>query len=138
VVPDYYARYPKSCVGGWGRQLMPIDPAGRAMPYHSADVVPEIIFANVRDRDLAWIWRESTAFNRFRGQEWMEEPCRSCEKKTIDFGGCRCQAMQILQDPNAADPACHLSPHHQQLVSIAEAAPSAATEIVYRILNSSS
>lgn len=137
VVPDYYARYPKTCVGGWGQQLMLIDPAGRAMPCHSADVIPGIRFNNVREHDLAWIWRESAAFNRFRGQEWMEEPCRSCERKTIDFGGCRCQAMQILQAPNATDPACHLSPRHQDLIRIAEAAPSAATNIVYRIMSSS-
>lgn len=137
VVPDYYARYPKTCVGGWGQQLMLIDPAGRAMPCHSADVIPGIRFDNVREHDLAWIWRESAAFNRFRGQEWMEEPCRSCERKTIDFGGCRCQAMQILQAPNATDPACHLSPRHQDLIRIAEAAPSAATNIVYRIMSSS-
>lgn len=138
VVPDYYARYPKACVGGWGQQLMLIDPAGRAMPCHAADVVPGIHFDNVREHNLAWIWHESAAFNLFRGQEWMQEPCHSCERKTIDFGGCRCQAMQILHDPRAADPACHLSSGHQELISIAEAASSTHMDMVYRIVNLSS
>jgi pyrroloquinoline quinone biosynthesis protein E len=132
VVPDYYARYPKACVGGWGRQLMLIDPAGRAMPCHSAAIIPGLNFDNVRSHDLAWLWRESSAFNRFRGEEWMQDPCRSCERKTIDFGGCRCQAMQLLGDPDATDPACHLSPHHQQLVEIAEAAPANTNTLIYR------
>lgn len=134
VVPDYYARFPKACVGGWGRQLMLIDPAGRAMPCHSAAIIPGLTFDNVLEHDLAWLWRESTAFNRFRGDGWMQEPCSSCERKTIDFGGCRCQAMQILSDPDATDPACHLSPHHQLLISIAEAAPTGAELLHYRLL----
>jgi pyrroloquinoline quinone biosynthesis protein E len=134
VVPDYYARYPKACVGGWGQQLMLIDPAGRALPCHSAAVIPGLTFDNVRDHDLAWLWRESSAFNRFRGDDWMQEPCRSCDRKSVDFGGCRCQAMQVVADPNATDPACHLSSHHQALVDIAESAPSSTSEMLYRIL----
>jgi pyrroloquinoline quinone biosynthesis protein E len=134
VLPDYYARYPKACVGGWGQQLMLIDPAGRAMPCHSAAQIPGLSFENVRDHELAWLWRESSAFNRFRGDDWMQEPCRSCERKTVDFGGCRCQAMQVLGDPDATDPACHLSPHHQELINIAESAPAKTKELLYRIL----
>lgn len=132
VVPDYYARYPKACVGGWGRQLILIDPAGRAMPCHSAAVIPGLAFDNVREHDLAWLWRESNSFNRFRGDDWMQEPCRSCERKTTDFGGCRCQAMQILGNPGATDPACHLSPHHPLLIDIAEAAPATSNTLHYR------
>lgn len=132
VMPDYYARYPKACVGGWGRQLMLIDPAGRAMPCHSAAVIPGLAFDNVREHDLVWLWRESSTFNRFRGNDWMQEPCRTCERRTIDFGGCRCQAMQVLGEPAAADPACHLSPHHKLLVDIAEAAPANTDEPIYR------
>lgn len=135
VVPDYYARYPKACVGGWGRQLMLIDPAGRAMPCHSAAVIPDLSFDNVVDHNLAWLWYESDAFNRFRGDEWMQEPCRSCERKTVDFGGCRCQAMQVLGDPDATDPACHLSPQNQLLIEIAQAAPITKDELHYRYLD---
>jgi pyrroloquinoline quinone biosynthesis protein E len=134
VVPDYFAKYPKACVGGWAQQLLLIDPAGRAMPCHSAGVIPGMTFDSVRDHSVEWVWRESAAFNRFRGQDWMEEPCRSCDRKEIDFGGCRCQAMQILGDANATDPACHLSPHHEQLIGIAEAAPDRAVDMMYRIL----
>lgn len=136
VVPDYYAKYPKACVGGWAQQLLLIDPAGRVLPCHSAGIIPELTFENVRDHDLGWIWRESSAFNRFRGQDWMQEPCRSCDRKEIDFGGCRCQAMQIIGDADATDPACSLSPYHQDLVRIAESAPAHSATMVYRILDS--
>jgi pyrroloquinoline quinone biosynthesis protein E len=134
VVPDYFAKYPKACVGGWARQLLLIDPAGQVLPCHSAGIIPGMSFDSVRDHELGWIWRTSAAFNRFRGQDWMQEPCRSCDRKEIDFGGCRCQAMQIVGDPDAADPACHLSPHHQELIGIAEAAPNKVIDMVYRIL----
>lgn len=135
VVPDYFAKFPKACVGGWARQLLLIDPAGRVLPCHSAAIIPGMHFDSVRDHDLGWIWRDSAAFNRFRGQDWMQEPCRSCDRKEIDFGGCRCQAMQILGEPNATDPACHLSSHHHELMAIAEAAPNTNSEMVYRILS---
>jgi pyrroloquinoline quinone biosynthesis protein E len=135
VVPDYFAKYPKACVGGWAQQLLLIDPAGRVLPCHSAAIIPDMTFDSVRNHDLAWIWHESAAFNRFRGYEWMQEPCRSCERKTVDFGGCRCQAMQILGDAAATDPACHLSRHHEALIAIAEASTDQRTEMVYRILS---
>ena len=132
VAPDYYARYPKPCVGGWGKQLMLIDPAGRAIPCHSASVIPGLRFDNVRDHELEWIWRDSRAFNHFRGGDWMQEPCRSCERKTVDFGGCRCQAMQLLGDPASTDPACHRSPRHNDLVEIAAKAPAKTDTGFYR------
>ncbi len=112
VVPDYYARYPKACMGGWGRQLVLIDPAGRALPCHAAGVIPGLSFDNVKDNSLEWIWNESVAFQKFRGEDWMPEPCRSCDRRKEDFGGCRCQAMLLLGNAAATDPACHLSPDH--------------------------
>ena len=112
VAPDYYARYPKACMGGWGRQLMLIDPAGRALPCHAAGVIPGLQFDNVKSHSLEWLWKESSAFQKFRGEAWMPEPCRSCDRRTEDFGGCRCQAMQLLGKAEATDPACHLSPDH--------------------------
>lgn len=110
VLPDYYARYPKPCMGGWGRGLMLIDPAGRAMPCHAAAVIPGLHFESVEDHSLAWLWGKSDAFTRFRGDEWMQEPCRSCDRKAIDYGGCRCQAMLLAGDASATDPVCSKSP----------------------------
>jgi len=118
VVPDYYGRFPKPCMGGWGRRLMLIDPAGKVLPCHAAGVIPGIEFESVSNHSLEWIWRESSAFRRFRGEEWMPEPCRSCERRTEDFGGCRCQAFLLTGNAEATDPACSLAPAH----SIVEAA----------------
>lgn len=112
VIPDYYARYPKACMGGWGRRLLLIDPSGRALPCHAAGVIPDLNFDNVRDHSLEWIWNESSAFEKFRGEGWMQEPCRTCERRTEDFGGCRCQAYLLTGRASAADPACSLTPLH--------------------------
>jgi pyrroloquinoline quinone biosynthesis protein E len=113
VVPDYYAKYPKACMGGWGRQLMLINPAGRVLPCHAAEVIPGLEFENTRERTLEWIWQESPSFRRFRGEDWMPQPCRSCDRRTLDFGGCRCQALLLTGDPAATDPACSLAPAHR-------------------------
>ena len=110
VVPDYYAQYPKACMGGWGRTLMLIDPAGQALPCHAAGVIPGLQFENVRQRPLQDIWEHSAAFQKFRGEEWMQEPCRSCDRRKEDFGGCRCQAMLLAGDAAATDPVCSLAP----------------------------
>ena len=112
VVPDYHARYPKACMGGWGRQLMLIDPAGRALPCHAAGVIPGMCFDNVREHTLDWIWQSSAAFQKFRGEDWMPEPCRSCDRRKEDFGGCRCQAYLLTGDASATDPVCELAPLH--------------------------
>jgi PqqA peptide cyclase len=112
VVPDYHARFPKACMGGWGRQLLLIDPAGRALPCHAAGVIPGMQFDNVRARSLEWIWGHSEAFRRFRGEDWMPEPCRSCDRRKEDFGGCRCQAFLLTADAAATDPVCELAPTH--------------------------
>jgi PqqA peptide cyclase len=112
VVPDYHARFPKACMGGWGRQLLLIDPAGRALPCHAAGVIPGMTFDNVREHTLDWIWRSSEAFQKFRGDDWMPEPCRSCDRRKEDFGGCRCQAFLLTGDASATDPVCELAPLH--------------------------
>jgi pyrroloquinoline quinone biosynthesis protein E len=126
VVPDYYARFPKPCVGGWGRRSLNVTPAGRVLPCHAAEVIPELEFWTVREHSLADIWRSSPAFMAFRGTDWMQEPCKSCERREQDFGGCRCQAFLIAGDARAADPVCHLSPHHalvEQLAAVREENP---------------
>ena len=112
VVPDYYARFPKACMGGWGRRQLLIDPCGKVLPCHAAAVIPELEFDSVRIRSLEWIWRESASFQRFRGEDWMPEPCRSCDRRTEDFGGCRCQAFVITGDAGSTDPVCSLAPQH--------------------------
>ena len=99
-------------MGGWGRNLMLINPAGKVLPCHAAEVLPGLSFENVREKSLEWIWRESASFNRFRGEDWMPEPCRSCERRSEDFGGCRCQAFLLAGDATATDPACSLAPRH--------------------------
>jgi PqqA peptide cyclase len=117
VVPDYYAKYPKACMGGWGRNLMLINPAGKALPCHAAEVLPGLSFENVREKSLEWIWQESASFNRFRGEDWMPEPCRTCERRGDDFGGCRCQAFLLAGDATVTDPACSLAPAHDLVES---------------------
>ncbi len=112
VVPDYYAKYPKACMGGWGRRLMLINPAGKVLPCHAAEILPGLSFDNVREKTLEWIWQESSSFRRFRGQDWMPEPCRSCDRRSEDFGGCRCQAFLLAGDATVTDPACSLAPSH--------------------------
>ncbi len=127
VVPDYYARFPKACMGGWGRRLMLINPSGKVLPCHAAEVIPELIFENVREQTLESIWRDSSSFQRFRGEEWMPEPCRSCDRRTEDFGGCRCQALLLAGDASVTDPTCSLAPaHHIVESALAEANSSAA------------
>jgi PqqA peptide cyclase len=117
VVPDYYARYPKACMGGWGQRLVLIDPSGQVLPCHAAGVIPDMAFDSVREHPLEWIWRESAAFQRFRGEQWMPEPCRSCERRAEDFGGCRCQAFLLTGDAAATDPVCTLAPAHHLIES---------------------
>lgn len=119
VVPDYYARLPKPCVGGWGRRSLNVTPAGKVLPCHAAESIPGLEFWSVREHTLADIWAHSPAFNAFRGTDWMTEPCRSCARREIDFGGCRCQAFAITGDARAADPVCHLSPHHDEVAALA-------------------
>src|ERR1035437_7834592 len=118
VVPDYYARFPKACMGGWGRRLMLTNPSGKVLPCHAAEVIPGLTFENVRQKTLEFIWRESSSFQRFRGEEWMPEPCRSCDRRADDFGGCRCQALLLTGDAAATDPVCSLAPAHLIVESV--------------------
>ncbi len=117
VLPDYHERYPKPCMGGWGRAYMTVSPGGEVWPCHAAGRIATLEFANVRERPLEWIWYESEAFNRFRGDAWMPEPCRSCPRKTVDFGGCRCQAFLVAGDAGVTDPVCSLSPERRLIDS---------------------
>ena len=126
VVPDYYARYPKPCMGGWGRVGICVAPSGKALPCHAAETIAELEFENVADTSLADIWQNSSAFQAYRGFDWMEEPCRSCERREIDWGGCRCQAFAFAGRAQATDPACSKSPLHDQLRELAETESSRA------------
>src|SRR6266568_1188018 len=120
VVPDYYARYPKPCVGGWGRRSLNVTPAGKVLPCHAAESIPGLEFWSVRGRSLAEIWENSPAFRAFRGTDWMQEPCASCPRRFEDFGGCRCQAFALTGDARATDPVCQFSPKHGLVAALAE------------------
>jgi len=117
VLPDYYSTYPKTCMDGWGRRFIVVNPEGLALPCHLAATLPGLSFENVRRRPLHDIWHESSGFNRFRGDAWLPDPCRSCDRRAIDFGGCRCQAFHVAANAAATDPACSLSPDHSRIES---------------------
>lgn len=133
VPADYHASYPKACMGGWGRVGLNVTPSGRVLPCHAAETIPGLSFDNVRDRPLASIWYESSAFNAYRGEAWMPDLCRSCERKQKDFGGCRCQAMALANDAAATDPVCIRSPLREWLTKETDRllAPSTA-DLTYR------
>ena len=121
VVPDYYALRPKKCMGGWGRQFFNISPTGKILPCHAAETITGLEFESDRsNQSIAWIWQNSEALNRYRGTAWMSDPCQSCAFKEIDFGGCRCQAFALTGNAGNTDPACTLSPVHEQIFKMAE------------------
>ncbi|HEY1998970.1 pyrroloquinoline quinone biosynthesis protein PqqE [Paraburkholderia sp.] len=124
VVPDYFETRPKRCMNGWGSVFLGVAPDGAALPCHTARSLPGLIFPNVKEVPLREIWYESDAFNRFRGFDWMKEPCRSCEEKLIDAGGCRCQAYLLTGDAAAADPVCDKSPMHEKVIAVVRQAAS--------------
>jgi pyrroloquinoline quinone biosynthesis protein E len=133
VLPDYYARQPKACMGGWGRQFLNITPSGEVLPCHAAQTIPGLVFESVRHKPLSEIWAASEAFARFRGTDWMPELCRTCDQREVDWGGCRCQALAVVGDAAATDPACALSPKHDMLRALADAASSEPPpDFVYR------
>jgi pyrroloquinoline quinone biosynthesis protein E len=117
VLPDYFETRPKPCMQGWGSRYLTINPYGHVLPCPNATSIPDLQFENVREHPLAHIWHESASFNRFRGEAWMPLPCRDCPERTVDFGGCRCQAALLTGDSAATDPVCDLSPHHALLQS---------------------
>ena len=132
VVPDYYAKKPKSCMGGWGRQFLNITPAGKVLPCHAAESLDFLNFDNIKDKPLSWIWEHSESFNRFRGTDWMPEPCRSCDRREIDWGGCRCQAFALTGNADAADPTCEFSPYRKVLEEPLSKAGSETPDFIYR------
>ncbi|KIU52288.1 pyrroloquinoline quinone biosynthesis protein PqqE [Pseudomonas sp. 1239] len=139
VVPDYYEERPKACMGGWASVFLDITPDGTALPCHSARQLP-VRFPNVREHSLRHIWYESFGFNRYRGDDWMPEPCRSCPEKTKDHGGCRCQAYLLTGDADATDPVCDRSAHHGIILDArrqAQEAPGRLEDLRYRTLKAS-
>ena len=122
VLPDYFGEFPKPCMSGWGSKFMTVTPNGTVLPCPAAAAIETLHFENVRDRPLREIWCDSTAFNRYRGTGWMPEPCRSCERKELDFGGCRCQAYLLAGDAGATDPACSKSADHAVVAGLREGA----------------
>jgi pyrroloquinoline quinone biosynthesis protein E len=134
VFPDYYSPYPKPCMGGWGSRQLTLRPNGDVLPCQAADQIPGLTVENVRRRGLEWIWVESPMFNRFRGQDWMQEPCRSCPRKSIDFGGCRCQAFLLTGDPAATDPVCYLAPRHALVSDVIQAVNEGETDVTQESL----
>jgi pyrroloquinoline quinone biosynthesis protein E len=125
VVPDYYARFPKPCMGGWARKVILITPSGEALPCHAAAVIPGLHFENVKEKSLAEIWQKSEAFQKFRGEDWMQEPCKSCDRRAQDFGGCRCQAFLLVGDATVTDPVCSLSPRRPLVDAVLSGIPAA-------------
>lgn len=132
VVADYYEPYPKPCMHGWGRRHIIIAPDGRALPCPAAAQIVGLGIDNVRERSLGDIWQHSGAFTRFRGEEWMPQPCRGCPRRTIDFGGCRCQAFALTGDAARADPVCQLSPDHHLIDAALHAAGSSHSPLRLR------
>lgn len=132
VAPDYFDGRPKACVNGWGSTFLTVAPDGTVLPCHSARELPGMDFPSVSTASLAHIWQHSELFNRFRGTDWMPEPCRSCPEKDRDFGGCRCQAYMLTGDSHATDPACSKSPHHGLIKAAINAAADTGKPFVFR------
>jgi pyrroloquinoline quinone biosynthesis protein E len=134
VAPDYHEAKAKRCVNGWGQTMMVVAPDGTALPCHTARMLPGLAFPNLRTHSVRDVWFDSEGFNRYRGTGWMKEPCVSCDQREVDLGGCRCQAYLIANDPSAADPVCHKSPHHAEVVAAVERAQAGVREqpIVFR------
>jgi pyrroloquinoline quinone biosynthesis protein E len=132
VLPDYYEKRPKPCLHGWGAHSLTVNPRGEVLPCQAANSIPGLAFENVRAHSLEWIWRQSDAFNRFRGFEWMPEPCKSCEFREIDFGGCRCQAALLAGDAAKTDPVCEFSPDRPAIDAMLAEAGCVESAWVYR------
>lgn len=132
VPADYHADFPKPCMGGWGSTGLNVTPEGKVLPCHAAETIESLEFENVRDKSLKDIWFNGSAFNAYRGDDWMQEPCRSCERKSVDFGGCRCQALALAGDASATDPVCKKSPVHVDLQTLANEFAQSEAELTYR------
>jgi pyrroloquinoline quinone biosynthesis protein E len=132
VLPDHFRGRPKPCMGGWGRSSLVVAPDGQVLPCHGAAQLPGLEFWRVPERSLADCWADAPGMNAYRGDAWMPEPCRSCDERERDIGGCRCQAFALLGDPAATDPACNLAPGHDVVVSARNAAERDAPDWIYR------
>jgi PqqA peptide cyclase len=132
VVPDYHALRPKACMGGWARRFITVTPAGKVLPCHIAESLPGLQIPSVNEQSLAMIWQGSSAFARFRGTDWMPEPCRSCDRREIDWGGCRCQAFALTGDASRTDPACEKSPDHALMQAAVAARSTTPPQFIYR------
>ena len=134
VLPDYFQAYPKACLNGWGRRFLTVAPDGAVLPCQTAREIPQLSFPNVHDKSLEEIWFHDPVFQRFRGVEWMPEPCRSCDRREQDFGGCRCQAFLLTGDPALTDPVCQLSPQHHLVEEALQEAERTSPDFVYRTM----
>jgi pyrroloquinoline quinone biosynthesis protein E len=132
VLPDYFQQFPKACLNGWGRVFLTVAPDGKVLPCQTAREIAGLEFPSVRDRSLADIWFRAPVFERFRGTDWMPEPCRTCDRREIDFGGCRCQAFLITGDPARTDPVCHLAPDHHLIEELLHASEARSAPLKYR------
>jgi pyrroloquinoline quinone biosynthesis protein E len=135
VRPDYYADRPRACMDGWARRYVLVTPHGTALPCHQAGSITSLSFGNLRDASLEELWTSSPAFVAFRGEAWMPEPCRTCDERGIDFGGCRCQALALVGDATATDPACDRAPRHDLVreARLRAEAPAAAAPLPLRL-----
>ena len=135
VLPDYYQEFPKACLQGWGNVFMNVAPDGAVLPCQTAREITGLEFPNVRDHSLQEIWTDAPVFQRFRGTDWLPEPCRSCDRREVDFGGCRCQAFLMTGDAGATDPVCHLSPHHHLVGEALREAERSDPPLQYRVMS---
>jgi pyrroloquinoline quinone biosynthesis protein E len=136
VLPDYFQQFPKACLQGWGRVFITVAPDGAVLPCQTARDIPGLKFPNVREESLEQIWFQAPVFQRFRGTDWMPEPCRSCDRRELDFGGCRCQAFLLTGDPAATDPVCHLSPLHNVVQQAVDEATNETPPLRFRVYGS--
>jgi pyrroloquinoline quinone biosynthesis protein E len=136
VLPDYFQQFPKACLHGWGRVFLTVAPDGAVLPCQTAREIPGLVFPNVKDASLEEIWFDAPVFQQFRGTDWMPEPCRSCDRREIDFGGCRCQAFLLTGDVAATDPVCHLSPQHHVVQEALHEANHETARLQFRVFAS--
>ena len=138
VLPDYFEEFPKPCLHGWGRVFLTVAADGTVLPCQTAREIRGLKFDNVREHSLEKIWFESETFCKFRGTAWLPEPCQSCPRKEIDFGGCRCQAFLLTGDATVTDPACSLAPRHHLIAeALAEAEAATHEQLIYRTAHAS-
>lgn len=130
VVPDYYARRPKACMGGWGRRFVQVTPSGKVLPCHAAETIPGLVFDKVQEKPLAEIWSDNMAFRKYRGVEGLPETCRTCPMREIDWGGCRCQTLALTGTADTVDPTCELSPHHALVQELAEQEAAGGSDVL--------